>query len=101
MTGTCCAKRGLLTLRDCGELGVHSCIVCRRDLCLEHAITDDAALPVQIFRCLDCYAKFHDNDSASSEVDGTTEFDADDRRSVASKKSSEDEDSGSEKFTDS
>ena len=59
---TCMARRGFLTLRDCGQPATQSCTTCQRAMCTEHL---SSASGYQ--QCLDCFAK--SEQSANVDVD--------------------------------
>lgn len=48
----CAARRGFLTLRDCGQSAHQQCITCSRPMCSEHL---SSASGYQ--ECLDCFTK--------------------------------------------
>ncbi|MDB5032916.1 MAG: hypothetical protein JWQ98_157 [Chlorobi bacterium] len=48
----CAVKRGILTLRDCGEEGINTCSICARPVCAEHTrIRSSDTI------CVECFAK--------------------------------------------
>ena len=105
MIGQCCAKRGLLTLRECGDSGIHTCLTCNRGLCQAHAILQGAPLPAQQYQCPDCYAAEDEADSGSGNdgviAGATTSFGTTDRRSVTSRMSLQAGGGTGSNFTDS
>ena len=101
MIGQCCAKRGLLTLRECGDNGVHTCLTCRRWLCEAHAIPQGAPLPAQQYQCPDCYATEDGSATDGGVAGATTSFGATGRRGVTTKGSSQDGGNTGSSFTDS
>jgi hypothetical protein len=52
MMDTCAARRGFLTMRDCGEAANQLCNTCQRPMCTEHL---SSASGYQ--QCLDCFTK--------------------------------------------
>jgi hypothetical protein len=48
----CAVKRGIITLRDCGNEGSDMCAVCTRPMCQEHTRIRGAEL-----LCVECFAK--------------------------------------------
>ncbi len=56
----CAVKRGIITLRDCGEEGINTCSVCNRPVCAEHTRMGAGAL-----LCVECYAKREEEARAS------------------------------------
>ncbi|MEO5930283.1 MAG: hypothetical protein ABIR47_10160, partial [Candidatus Kapaibacterium sp.] len=48
----CAVKRGILTLRDCGEEGINTCNVCARPVCAEHIRSHSGNMI-----CVECFAK--------------------------------------------
>jgi hypothetical protein len=59
---TCVARRGFLTLRDCGQPSGQLCITCQRPMCTEHL---SSASGFQ--ECLDCFAR----SEQSKDIDAT------------------------------
>jgi hypothetical protein len=57
---TCQARRGFLTLRDCGAPSSTNCDSCQRPMCTEHLASASGYTA-----CLDCYAKGHPADAAT------------------------------------
>ena len=51
-TGKCLSKRGLLFLRDCGQLAVDNCHTCHRPVCSVHRMQDAEGTI-----CPECFAR--------------------------------------------
>ena len=62
--GSCMAKRGFFSLRDCGEMAVKQCALCGRPMCSAHLSPRSG-----FTNCLDCDARQSERDALGQPAD--------------------------------
>jgi hypothetical protein len=62
----CAVKRGIITLRDCGNEASDTCTVCARPMCQEHTRVRGAEL-----LCVECFARQAEEQTAGQATRGT------------------------------
>jgi len=69
---TCAARRGFLTLHDCGSPAATNCSSCHRPICSEHLSPRSG-----FTQCLDCFARGASQDPAGPQPTAEGDYDAD------------------------
>jgi hypothetical protein len=66
----CTARRGFLTLHDCGNPASTNCVSCSRPICSEHLSPRSG-----FTQCLDCFARGASQDPAAAKATADDEYD--------------------------